>query len=185
LCKNGIVLRNGIIEVPKCNIKEAVNFYVKEYLTSEISSATYLDQWKIYTNEFSIQSITINNKSGGAIFLSEINGNLILNFAIKSTKKVSIELELRLYDAKGDNIAFYSPGRFYNKYKQINENEDIQWEIPIPNLCKGLYYLDVALTIPNVQILGKFKNLIQLESDGLIKESGVYFSATNVGSILL
>jgi lipopolysaccharide transport system ATP-binding protein len=183
LCKSGIVLRNGIIEVPKCNIKEAVNFYVKEYLTSEISSATYLDQWQTYTDEFSIQSITINNKLEGGIFLSEINGNLILNFAIKSTKKVSIELELRLYDAKGDNIAFYSPGRFYNKYKQINEN--IQWEIPIPNLCKGLYYLDVALTIPNVQLLGKFKNLIQLESDGLIKESGVYFSATNVGSILL
>jgi hypothetical protein len=45
--------------------------------------------------------------------------------------------------------------------------------------------LDIALTIPNLQILGKLKNQIQLESDGLIKESGVYFPATNVGAILL
>ncbi|MCU0598928.1 MAG: ABC transporter ATP-binding protein [Desulfobacterales bacterium] len=119
LCKDGVVLSNGIIEVPKCNIKEAVNFYIKEYLTSGISSATYLDQWQTYTTEFSIESIMINNKSSGSVFLSENNGAIIIDFAVESPKKISVELELRLYDAKGDHIAFYSPGRFYNNYNEI------------------------------------------------------------------
>jgi lipopolysaccharide transport system ATP-binding protein len=171
-CVQGIFLSAGNI-IHQGDIIECTNKYIgkgKEANKNVLSHITK-NSPLVYIDE-----ILINNKSEDQIDIDSNCKNLEIIIRGKLVESIIISLEAKIIDIYGITLGFFSPDfEKRNLSKFPSGNFIIHEVIKIPKMMRGSYYLSLYLTIPNHQGLVDIPNAVQINSYGVVTDSGYIF----------
>lgn len=181
LCKTGVLLEKGSIAFMG-NIQETVGRYLNENLHEdnlvEMKFRSLNDSLKI--NEF-----TINNSNCNVVKTSAENNKLFFAISGESKDKMKLTLEARLYDLNHILLGVFSPSHLDGVTPEVNGTFHRESELVLPKtMNKGRYYLEVALSHPNVEYLAKLNTLVIIESEGMVGKSGLSFDYSGSGFMM-
>ncbi|MFT4072393.1 MAG: ABC transporter ATP-binding protein [Dysgonamonadaceae bacterium] len=182
LCKNGIYMNNGTIEY-QGEVVEAIDYYNKSNLSNYSSTFSFSNEKR---NGIHILDVTFNNIRKSEIKVS--NGesiDIVIRFENFIERPISFEAQL--YDSNDNLIAFYSPTHLKGELETYSVGtHEVEEKIHFPhNFTTGTFYLEFALTHPNVEYLFKFTNRVMVVVDGLITANGNPFYFKDRGVLIL
>jgi len=166
LCKSGLLLQDGVLKYLG-DVSECINNYlISTSTTNKIISAA-----RSLISEIKIYSINVNNKESRIITLLPHKKKLSLEIVGETRTPISVSLEVKIYDANGAPLAYFSPAHFSEKYKSQNREIfgefEITGEIILPTFTKGDYYLDFYITEPNSRCLWECRNGLHIRTNSI------------------
>lgn len=183
LCKTGVLLDKGQVQ---CHgkINDVVEYYVR---TDDFEAGTVESDINLRTNQIEISSFKINGNTQNTVNVDSDNNTVEFEIKGKVLSEQIMELEAKLYDESHILLGSYVPCHRYsraNRYSAGTFSIKESFELP-RNLAKGIYYLDVSLTHPNVSYLMTLKQPVRIFSEGIISSSGARLDYKNAGFLIL
>ena len=183
LCKTGILLEYGKVKYSG-EINDVVDYYIKDndYTPQEIVSDVVL-----HTNVISIQSITINGNNNNQVRVSSQNNTIEIVIKGHAESNQVLELEAQINDEGHSILASYFPCHQYGRSRKVEAGDFIirdSFELPT-NMSKGIYYMDMQLSHPNVAYIMTMKQPIQIVSEGVVSPSGSRLDYKKAGLLIL
>jgi lipopolysaccharide transport system ATP-binding protein len=183
LCNSLIIIHNGAIEY-----NGEVGKGISEYLTDkEILQNTIKDGITFSHPDFSIDKILINNSPNPVVNIDRNKNELIIFISGKLKHRKKIALEARLFDNRGNLLAFFSPGHLYSDIKKFDEGYfQIEETVKLPmNLSKGEFMLSLLLANPNVEPYLGIHGIIRVNTQGILTSTGFELNYKDRGFIIL
>ena len=180
LCDRGIVLDKGSI-VYDGGVNEAIRFYSQE----KQQDGLIIDAMVIKKDNLHVKEVLINGSPKNSINVSPTNNTLELTIKgfLDTPQKAS--LEVRLCDAMGTPLFFYSPQHASSPLLPKGEFE-LSYMVCLPKgLTKGLFYGDFYITDSCVEGLVDFHHAFVLESEGIATRSGFIMEYNAIGALFL
>ncbi|MBO7416350.1 MAG: ABC transporter ATP-binding protein [Bacteroidaceae bacterium] len=183
LCKTGVLLANGTV---KCSgeINDVVDCYIKD---NDFKPCKILSVLKTDTSEIKIESVLVNGSADNTVHVNEGNNEITVEIQGEAYSDQIIELEAQLYDEAHVLLASYIPchqsGRA-NRYRAGAFTVKDSFSLP-HNLTKGLFYMDIQLSHPNVAYLITMTQPIRIISDGVISAAGGRLDYKQAGFVIL
>ena len=183
LCNRGVVVEKGSIGFDG-EVDEAIDYYLNEnesFDTSIIkSNITYCDP------RLKIERIRINGNEESYVRLDSGQSVLEIDVEGEVAEEMVLTVEMHIYDTNNNRLLFFSPGHLYGEINHYPKGRfSIHERIELPrNITAGLFWIDLSLTHPNVSRALKAPQCCQLETQGLITQSG-YFEYNQRGLLFL
>lgn len=182
LCNSGIYMNNGGIDFTG-QVFDVIHKYINADLYGKFGPFLFK---KNIINGIQIKNILFNNNCYSEHHI-KAGSNLKIEIQFFNSVERQIALEAKLYDEDDMPIAFFSPAHnkgIINTYS-IGEYDLVE-KINFPqNLASGVFYLELALTHPNVEYVYKFENKLKLNIEGQLTINGNYFNYEDSGFLLL
>jgi lipopolysaccharide transport system ATP-binding protein len=182
LCRNGIYLKSGSVAYDG-PISDAIECYNNEILNIYDSKFTFpLDK----VNGVQIRNVTFNgNNNSELIFNTKKPIAIAIDFENFIERPISFEA--KLFDVNDNLVGFFSPTHLTGELKTYTIGDHtLEAFIHLPqNMTTGTFYLEFALTHPNVEYLLEFKNRLKLNADGILTANGNPFHYAERGLIIL
>lgn len=183
LCTRGVVVEKGSIGFDG-ETDEAIDYYLNEnesFDTSIITSnISHCDP------RLRIENIRINGNNESYVRLDSGVSVLELDVEGEVAEEMVLTVEIQIYDTNNNRLLFFSPGHLYGEIKKYPKGRfSIHESIQLPeNITAGMFWIDLSLTHPNVSRALKAPHCCQLETKGLITQSG-YFEYNQRGLLFL
>ena len=183
LCNTGVLLEYGKVKYSG-EINDVVNFYIKD---NSFESHKIIDDIKIRTSEMTIESFMVNGSVDNSVNVDAENKTISIEMCGETHSNQIIELEAQLYDESHVLLGSYCPCHQFGRANHYEPGAfKIKESFALPhNISKGVYYLDVQLSHPNVTYLMSMKQPIRIVSDGVISASGSRLDYKQAGLIIL
>jgi lipopolysaccharide transport system ATP-binding protein len=182
LCNTGVLLENGIVKY-KGDISSTINNYL---LQTDDTIDDYIDAIKYQSNQILIEKFLCNGKSNGDIEISSLNNSIEFYFKGYAKDTLKIALEVRLYDMNEVLLGVFSPSHLTGNTQMFNGEFELNYLMHLPsNITKGDFYLEIALTHPNVEYWLTFNKKITLHSQGIVGITGQNFDYAGTGFLML
>lgn len=158
LCRATILLENGTLKERGDTDKVISRYLVPKMEEAERNITKFI---KYYVDFFTIRHVSINNNDTSApIFLKDNSLFIEVNFTL--IKESVMELEFHLKKGE-DFVASYANFLKNEPLKFGHGEHKISFELQLPELLQGLYYLDIDFTHPLVEGLASIRNVIFIE----------------------
>ncbi len=182
LCNSGIFMQNGQVQYTG-----EINETVKKYNHANLNSFSGAFSFKKDPIKgIQIKNIFFNNNNTAELNIIA-GGSLIIDFLFENFVERQISFEGKLYDQNDMPVAFFSPTHskgILNTYA-IGLHK-ISEEIHFPeNITSGTFYLELALTHPNVEYIYLLENRLKINIDGMMTANGNSFVYSDRGLIIL
>lgn len=183
LCQHGVLLEYGKVKYMG-EINDVVNFYIKD---NNFECRILKDDVKLRTSEMTIESFFVNGSEENSVNVNTENNSITLEIQGTTFSNQIIELEAELRDESNVLLGTYCPCHQFGRANHYEPgNFKIKESFSLPhNISKGVYYLDVKLTHPNVAYLMTMKQPIRIVTDGVISASGNRLEYKQAGMIIL
>jgi lipopolysaccharide transport system ATP-binding protein len=182
LCKKGILLENGMLKMVS-NVNEVI-----QELNKNLNTA--FQRMEIFDNErnatISIKSVRINSEK--LEYTSFLDRNLDVDLEIYENFECQYSVEFLLRDSSSYPIAFIPYG--FTSVNRLESSKNglrvLKFNIKLPMLAKGDYFLDVMLVDPGVKFFQTKESVIKFNiPNSIFPETGWEFrQQNNQGSIL-
>ena len=182
LCNTGVLLENGIVKY-RGDINNTINNYL---LQTDDMVDNYIDSIKYNSNQILIEKFLCNGKCNGDIEISSSNNSIEFYFKGYAKDALKIALEVRLYDMNEVLLGVFSPSHLTGSTQMFNGEFELNYLMHLPqNITKGDFYLEIALTHPNVEYWLTFDKKITLHSQGIVGITGQNFDYAGTGFLML
>ena len=183
LCKHGVLLEYGQVKYSG-EINDVVNFYIKD---NDFESRKLTDDVKVCTSEMTIESFMVNGSADNSVNVNAEDNTITIEIQGTSFSNQIIELEAQLYDESHVLLASYCPCHQFGRANHYEPGSFAMKEVfSLPrNISRGVYYLDVQLSHPNVAYLMTMKQPIRIASNGVVSASGNRLDYKNAGMLIL
>ena len=183
LCKHGVLLEYGQVKYSG-EINDVVNFYIKD---NDFESRKLTDDVKVCTSEMTIESFMVNGSADNSVNVNAEDNTITIEIQGTSFSNQIIELEAQLYDESHVLLASYCPCHQFGRANHYEPGAFAMKEVfSLPrNISRGVYYLDVQLSHPNVAYLMTMKQPIRIASNGVVSASGNRLDYKNAGMLIL
>ncbi len=183
LCKHGVLLEYGQVKYTG-EINDVVNFYIKD---NDYQPNRILSDVKMHTRELDIEAFRVNGSEENSVTVDSERNTINIEIAGRSQFNQVVELEAQLYDEGHILLASYCPCHQIGRATRVDVgaftlNESFQ--LP-KNLARGVYYLDIQLSHPNVAYHVTMKQPIRVVSEGVLSASGSRLDYKKAGMIIL
>jgi lipopolysaccharide transport system ATP-binding protein len=171
---------------------------VKQYATPDECIASYMavssesggriiDHLKNAQPDVELSSVTANGRSDDFLMLNSDQTDVELVFKGRVTKTLRLDLEAKLTDSFGNQLAFFSPGHETGESMQMKEGEfALQRTIRLPKrMNKGEYTFNFSLTHHNVIGWVDLPTCLTISTPGTNTKSGRSLNASEVGWLYL
>ena len=146
----------------------------------------YIDTIQYHSNQILIEKVLCNGKCNGDIEISSLNNSIEFYFKGYAKDTLKIALEVRLYDMNEVLLGMFSPSHQTGSTQICNGEFELNYIMHLPqNITKGDFYLEIALTHPNVEYWLTFDKKITLHSQGIVGVTGQNFDYTGTGFLML
>ena len=183
LCKHGVLLEYGQVKYTG-EINDVVNFYIKD---NDYQPNRIMSDVKMHTRELDIEAFRVNGSEENSVTVDSERNTINIEIAGRSQSNQVVELEAQLYDEGHILLASYCPCHQIGRATRVDVgaftlNESFQ--LP-KNLARGVYYLDIQLSHPNVAYHVTMKQPIRVVSEGVLSASGSRLDYKKAGMIIL
>lgn len=183
LCTSGVLLEFGKVKFSG-DINDVVSFYIKDntYVLGKIESDLVM-----HTSEILIDSFCVNGSNDNTVNISAEKRIVLIEVKGRVFSDQVVELEAQIYDESRVLMASYCPCHQFGRGNRINTGEfKIIESFELPhNMSKGVFYLDIQLSHPNVAYHMTMRQPIQLVSEGIVSASGARLDYKSAGFLLL
>lgn len=184
LCKNGIVLKNGMID----HIGTAEEC-VTRYINVNLSPNNVFNIKNLHVNSkvFHIDDIKVNNQKPQTIFLDTCNNTIDITIDGSADVDVNVQFILQLYDSNSVLIATYSPITFGRVDILHRGQYHLAERIFIPEtITNGEYRLALVLNQRGFETLAETEKLCTIvRRDCINKHVGIAMDHRNTGLLYL
>ena len=183
LCRRGVLLENGQVK-NSGDISDVVNYYLKD---NAFKQGCIDSNVIVRAADIRIDSFLVNGSTDNIVNVDDTNNTIKIEILGASFLDQIIELEAQLYDESHLLLASYLPCHQFGRANRYKPGQFIITEtFSLPhNITKGVFYLDVQLSHPNVTYLMTMKQPIRIVSEGVISQSGNRLDYKNAGMIVL
>jgi lipopolysaccharide transport system ATP-binding protein len=183
LCSGVMLIDKGKILLTG-NTVEVINEYLK---TNTILSGKIIDAMRIYNNQITVESITINKSTSNIVEISPSENKLDINIRGRIAEERRMAVEVRFFDQYDHLQMLFSPGHLYGQNKLFRNGDfEMNETIILPDsLAKNEFRLTIDITQPNIEKLLSFPNSVKVICKGIQGHTGLEFPATNCGLLML
>jgi lipopolysaccharide transport system ATP-binding protein len=183
LCKHGVLLEYGQVKYSG-GINDVVNYYLKD---NDYQPNKIMADVKILNRDISIESFRINGSEENLVKVDYERNTIEIEIVGRSQSNQVVELEAQLYDEGHILLASYCPCHKIGRATRVDEgaftlNESFQ--LP-KNLARGVFYLNIQLTHPNVAYHLTLKQPVRVVSEGVLSASGSRLDYRKSGMLIL
>jgi lipopolysaccharide transport system ATP-binding protein len=182
LCNQGILLNSGQLihqgSASKC---------CEKYISYENkSSNSILSHIQKIDPAIIIDKLTVNGSSEDKIKLTEDVKYLVVEARGRVKEPTKLALEIQIVDVYGSPIAFFSPTHDRGiVIEYLAGNFCLSENMELPRMMKGVYFLNINLTNPNVVGWVDIPDALRIDSDGVTTPLGQTFDQSIKGWFLL
>lgn len=174
LCQKGLFLEKGQV-VRHGSADECIKAYVE---TSGARSGRLIDHQKIKSSILKVVSAKTAGVHDDSVYIASTSEPLDIEIKVLVQESCRVSLELRLKDKEGNSLGICSPGHM-DAEKNIHIIQagyhTLSSKVFLPNLNKGIYYLDLSITDPGLQEYVSFPSGVELEVAGFCTKTGHIF----------
>lgn len=183
LCKSGVLLEYGRVKYSG-EINDVVNYYIRD---NDFEARKLISDVILHTNEIEIHSFLVNGGEENFIKICAEHNVIEIEIKGRSHSNQIIEMEAQLYDEAHVILGTYCPCHQFGRVNRFESgNFTIKELFHLPhNISRGVYYLDIQLTHPNVLYQMTLKQPIQVVSEGVISASGSRLDYKRSGFLIL
>ena len=131
--------------------------------------------------------MTINGSSLNSVKIDKDNRTIIIQVEGEAFSDIRLELEAQLFDMNKVLLASYCPCHTIGRSTAYKAGKfGISEQIVLPdNITKGVFFMDIQLTEPNVDYLCVTKNPVRIETEGMVGKMGRSMTYKERGLIVL
>ncbi len=175
LCRTGIVLNEGKM-VFNGGIEQCVERYLGQRLIGGSIKSHIIRQHP----SVNIETILVNNCEADVVDLSPGAKTLSVEIIGTILEPMVLEFEMRIADSQEMPLAFFSPGHEVGfPVSKPAGNFKIKYDIKIPRITQGLYFLNLFLTDPGKNGWVDAPNAVMLQCSGVATKSGTVIDYRN------
>jgi lipopolysaccharide transport system ATP-binding protein len=182
LCQKGILLNAGTIAY-QGDIAETCARYLN---FESLNQKSILTHAKFKSSFIDLYELKINGSNNDLMKLEEKDESLKIEVIGRVAKKMRVVLEVQIADAYGSPMAFFTPSLDRGIVPEYPSGDFYICEkMSLPRIMKGVYYLNIYLTDPNIAGLVDIAGAVRIECDGASTALGQTFDYLEKGWILL
>jgi lipopolysaccharide transport system ATP-binding protein len=182
LCKQGILLNSGQL-IHRGSASECCERYIS-YKNESLNSI--LSHIKKNDPAIIVEELTINGSSEDQIKLTHDIKYLVIEARGRVKKPARLALEIQIVDVYGSPIAFFSPTHDRGiVIEYLTGNFCLSESMKLPRIMRGVYFLNIHITNPNVVGWVDIPGALRIDSDGISTPLGQTFDYSVKGWILL
>lgn len=183
LCKHGVLLEYGQVKYTG-EINDVVNYYIKD---NDYHPSTIMADVKMHTRELAIESFRVNGSEDNSVTVDSERNMINIEIDGRSYSNQVVELEAQLYDEGHILLASYCPCHQIGRANRVDAGAfTLKESFQLPkNLARGVFYLDVQLSHPNVAYHMALKQPIRIVSEGILSASGSRLDYKRAGMLIL
>ncbi|MGC3976967.1 MAG: ABC transporter ATP-binding protein [Paludibacteraceae bacterium] len=173
LCNKGILLENGNV-LYEGTANESVQYYLQK--NSIIKGDKIIDGIKYNSDKLRIDFITTNGSEGKILNITDTTE---IEFCVKGSaiERLSLGIELRIYDENEVPLIIYSPGHYNGTSKKVQGEFELTQKLILPKgIIAGKYFVDIFFTNPLVVGYADILKGVILETDGHVTKTGFTFN---------
>ncbi len=181
ICDKGIILENG-----KMTYDGTIEDAIKNYTNASQENLAEKISFKSIDSRLSVEKIEINGSSECYV---ELESDCTLNVLIKGnvSEEMPLSLQANLYDNEDYPLAFFSPDHMTGVVRKVPAGAfELRSVIHLPtNMNNGNFKLILGLSDPGNHYYGETDGRITIFFNGIVTETGLVFSASKNGWLLL
>jgi len=165
-------------------INDVVNYYIKD---NDYHPSTIMADVKMHTRELAIESFRVNGSEDNSVTVDSERNMINIEIDGRSYSNQVVELEAQLYDEGHILLASYCPCHQIGRANRVDAGAfTLKESFQLPkNLARGVFYLDVQLSHPNVAYHMALKQPIRIVSEGILSASGSRLDYKRAGMLIL
>jgi lipopolysaccharide transport system ATP-binding protein len=182
LCSKGIVLNAGSV-LFQGTAADCCEKYMTEKTETANNISTHI---KKIDPSIAIDSITINGSESDQIRLANDMDcfEISVNGDLRESKRIALEVQIT--DSYGSPVAFFCPSHDRGEVTSYQAGDFcIRENMILPRMMKGIYYLNIYMTEPNVSGWVDIPSAVRVDCDGTATALGQTFDYAAKGWILL
>ena len=183
LCKTGVLLEYGQVKYTG-EISDVVNFYIRD---NNYQPKKVLSDVRMFTDSLLIDAFLVNGREDNSVTVNPEMNTIKIEIKGRSQFNQVVELEAQLYDEGHILLASYCPCHQIGRATRVDAGSfTINESFQLPkNLTRGVYYLDIQLSHPNVSYHLMLKQPVRVVSEGMLSASGSRLDYKSSGLLIL
>lgn len=183
LCKQGVLLEYGRVKYMG-DINDVVNYYIKD---NDYQPNKILRDIKMHTRELTIEAFRLNGSEENLVTVDSERNMIYIEIVGRSQSNQVVELEAQLFDEGHVLLASYCPCHQVGRATRVDAGQfTLKESFQLPkNLARGVYYLDMQLSHPNVAYHLTMKQPVRVVSEGVLSASGSRLDYKRAGMLIL
>jgi lipopolysaccharide transport system ATP-binding protein len=172
LCPKGVFLERGGLRY--CGpVEECIDLYVANPNRSHkriVDSATLLDP------DMHIDAVLVNGSEDASQTLAGDSQRVSIEVRGTVDRPMKAEIEAQLSDKHRAVLGFFSPGHGRGECQTIGPGRfTIARTAVVPLLNRGVFFIDIDVTYPNVRYIARLPGAVTLSSEGTPTSTGAVF----------
>jgi lipopolysaccharide transport system ATP-binding protein len=183
-CRDAILLEQGKLSL-KGTVGECLAAYAKD---AHVALGRVVDHAAEQSPDVKVRWVTVNGSQDDFMEMEDMGGPLHIEMDVEVLERCTVALQVWVKDEFGSCLGIFSPAHkngSANIYRLPPGYHRIKAEVEMPLLNKGNYYLDIALTEPDVQFHARFRSGLKLQIEGKASWTGVMLDQSTDGHLFI